>query len=116
MAKKANTGDNPKQIFFEDYLRKKDADAIRFMLNNEDGRWFIARLLRAEGLTASSFTGNSSTFYNEGRRAVAIGIRDRIEDLGKPELQLLQQAECELYEAEHYNYDTDNERSDADAE
>lgn len=100
---KANTGEQSKRITnLQDYIKLKDDEAYRFLLNDEKGRWFISRLLRAEGLVATSFTGNSATFYNEGRRAVVIAIRNKIEELGKAEYALLHKAEDELYEAEHY--------------
>lgn len=101
MAKlKANTGEQTQgEDDLRDYIQKRDDEAYRFLLRTAEGRWFIIRLLQQEGLTASSFTGNSSTFFNEGRRAVVIAIRDKIESLGREELSLLHQAEDEFYEA-----------------
>lgn len=111
---RANTGDGSQKIEnFQEYIRKRDDEAYRFLLQSTEGRWFLARLLKAEGIHAGSFTGNSSTFYNEGRRAVVIAIRDKILGLGKRELDLLHQAEDELYDAEHYlesEVETDGER------
>jgi hypothetical protein len=57
--------------------------------------------LKNEGLTAGSFTGNSATFYNEGRREVAVGIYQSIKaNLGLEGMKKLHQAQEELMEFE----------------
>ena len=74
---------------------------MRALLTSEDGRWFIARLLKNEGLHTSGFTGNSSTFYNEGRRSVAVDIYQNIRRLlGVEGIKLLHSAQEELMEFE----------------
>ena len=103
---KANTEEETNRVTdLQGYIRQRDDESYRFLLHSEEGRWFLARLMKAEGLNASAFTGNSATFYNEGRRAVVIGIRDKIEALGKSELSLLHEAELELYNVEHYIFE-----------
>lgn len=44
------------------------------LLNNPDGKLLLFRLIEETGVFASSFTGNSTTFYNEGRRSVGLGL------------------------------------------
>ena len=48
--------------------------AIQNLLNNPDGKLFLFRLIERTGVFASSFTGNSATFYNEGRRSVGLEV------------------------------------------
>ena len=77
----------------------KDKAALEWLLDNSNGRWFLARLMQQEGLTAGSFTGNSATFYNEGRREVVVGIYQSIKtQLGLRGIKLLHQAQEEMIE------------------
>ena len=77
----------------------KDKAALEWLLDNSNGRWFLARLMQQEGLTAGSFTGNSATFYNEGRREVVVGIYQSIKtQLGLRGIKLLHQAQEEMME------------------
>ena len=77
----------------------KDKAALEWLLENSNGRWFLARLMQQEGLTAGSFTGNSATFYNEGRREVVVGIYQSIKtQLGLRGIKLLHQAQEEMME------------------
>ena len=68
----SNTGEDNGRITQQKLLQmainSKDKAALEWLLGNSNGRWFLARLMQNEGLTAGSFTGNSATFYNEGRR------------------------------------------------
>ena len=50
------------------------------------GRKFIWHVLSLCELHSSSFTGNSRTFYNEGKRDVGLGV-----------LQLLEEADPTIY-------------------
>ena len=77
----------------------KDKAALEWLLDNSNGRWFLARLMQQEGLTAGSFTGNSATFYNEGRREVVVSIYQSIKtQLGLRGIKLLHQAQEEMME------------------
>lgn len=77
----------------------KDKAALEWLLDNSNGRWFLARMMQQEGLTAGSFTGNSATFYNEGRREVVVGIYQSIKtQLGLRGIKLLHQAQEEMME------------------
>lgn len=94
---KANITDEQRQYnaLMRHKQREKDEQAIRSMLGTETGRWFITRLLDATGIHAKSFTGNSETFYREGKRAIGIYVLQQIESLGMDGLRLKQQAEIE---------------------
>ena len=101
----SNTGEDTnrttQQKLLQMAINGKDKTALEWMLNNRQGRWFLARLLKNEGLTAGSFTGNSATFYNEGRREVAVGIYQSIKaNLGLEGMKKLHQAQEELMEFE----------------
>lgn len=107
MAKKyvSNTGDNITQATQQKLLQAavdgRDKAALEWMMKNRNGRWFLARLLQKEGLNAGSFTGNSGTFYNEGRREVVVGIYQSIKaQLGLRGIKMLHQAQEELMEFE----------------
>lgn len=63
-----------------DYMRERDIEALNHVLSDELGRWFFYRILDRAKLNSQSFTGNSTTFFNEGMRAVAISLQN---DLGK---------------------------------
>lgn len=97
----SNTGEDTsrttQQKLLQMAINGKDKTALEWMLNNRQGRWFLARLLKNEGLTAGSFTGNSATFYNEGRREVVVGIYQSIKtQLGLRGIKLLHQAQEEM--------------------
>lgn len=106
MAKyKSYTGDNSslekQQKLLVAAINNKDKAALEWMLGSANGRWFLARLLKNEGLTAGSFTGNSGTFYNEGRREVAVKIYQDIKtQMGLRGIKLLHKAQEEMMEYE----------------
>lgn len=54
--------------------RKQEIEDLRILLAQPEGRRFVARMLRVTRVFHDSFTGNSATFYNEGRRAVGTEI------------------------------------------
>ena len=97
----SNYDGQDKQRWVRQAIANKDKDALKVLLTTEEGKWFIARLLKNEGLTTSAFTGNSATFYNEGRRSVAVDIYANIKRLlGVEGIKLLHQAQEELMEFE----------------
>jgi hypothetical protein len=58
----------------------------RELLKTRFGRDFVWHVLSLADLYGSQFSGNSTTFYNEGRRSVGIDV-----------LQLLEDADPEAY-------------------
>ena len=82
-----------------DYIRssmaEKDRESLRTLLNMPEGRWFIVRLLDKTKVMLESFTGNSSTFYNEGRRSVGVALINEISNLGLDGFDKRQLAEKE---------------------
>lgn len=79
-------------------IRRLDEQALRSVLKSKEGRWFLMRLLDATRLNSSSFTGNSTTFFNEGRRAIGIELLDRVKELGIEAVKLKQKGEMEYIE------------------
>lgn len=45
------------------------AEDLKYVMSTEKGRRFIWQQLSKAGLFRTSFTGNSTTFFNEGKRA-----------------------------------------------
>jgi hypothetical protein len=97
----SNYDGDDKQKWVRIAIAQKDKEAIKALLTSEEGRWFIARLMKNEGLMSTAFTGNSGTFYNEGRRSVAVDIYQNIKSLlGVEGIKLFHSAQEELLEFE----------------
>ena len=99
---KSNTGEDRKQALLTEYMvreqARRDKEALLDMLGSESGRWFLMRMLDVTKVNSMCFTGNSKTFYNEGRRDVGLGIIKSILALGLQGIELKQQAEMEYAE------------------
>ena len=50
--------------------RDQELEDIRNILSTKSGIRFFKRFAESGGLFSSSFTGNSGTYYNEGRRSI----------------------------------------------
>ena len=97
----SNYDGQDRQRWVRKAIADKDKGALQTLLETEEGRWFIARLLKNEGLHSSGFTGNSGTFYNEGRRSVAVDIYTNIKTLlGVDAIRQLHKAQEDLMEFE----------------
>lgn len=99
---KSNTGEDRRQALLTEYMVKeqarRDKEALLALLGSESGRWFLMRMLDVTKVNSMCFTGNSKTFYNEGRRDVGLGIIKSILALGLQGIELKQQAEMEYAE------------------
>ena len=99
---KSNTGEDRKQALLTEYMvreqARRDKEALLDLLGSESGRWFLMRMLDVTKVNSMCFTGNSKTFYNEGRRDVGLGIIKSIVALGLQGIELKQQAEMEYAE------------------
>lgn len=99
---KSNTGEDRKQALLTEYMvreqARRDKEALLDLLGSESGRWFLMRMLDMTKVNSMCFTGNSKTFYNEGRRDVGLGIIKSILALGLQGIELKQQAEMEYAE------------------
>lgn len=99
---KSNTGEDRKQALLTECMvreqARRDKEALLDLLGSESGRWFLMRMLDVTKVNSMCFTGNSKTFYNEGRRDVGLGIIKSILALGLQGIELKQQAEMEYAE------------------
>jgi len=70
----------------------------RKMLKTRPGQDFVWHILAICNLYGDVFTGNSQTFYYEGKRAVGLEVLQLLEDVDKTayaELLLLKQKEAQ---------------------
>ena len=102
MMYKAITDEQHKQAKIQKLLMQEihrlDQNSLTSILKSKEGRWFLMRLLDATGVNSSSFTGNSTTFFNEGKRQVGLELLARIQELGFDAVKLKQKAELEYIE------------------
>ena len=99
---KSNTGEDRRQALLTEYMvreqARRDKEALLDLLGSVSGRWCLMRMLDVTKVNSMCFTGNSKTFYNEGRRDVGLGIIKSILALGLQGIELKQQAEMEYAE------------------
>lgn len=99
---KTNTSDDERQQELSRYMvmeiSRRDREALTELLSTKSGRWFLMRLLDATKVNSICFTGNSKTFYNEGRRDVGLSVLADIAGLGIDGIKRKQQAEMEYIE------------------
>ena len=55
-------------------VRKTEAEDLKWLMSGPRGRRIVFRFLLRSGLWHSSFTGNSETFYREGRREMGLWL------------------------------------------
>lgn len=53
---------------------KQYAEDLRYVMSTEQGRRFMWQTLSKAGLYRTSFTGNSATYFNEGKRALGLEL------------------------------------------
>lgn len=65
-------------------LRKNKRDSeikdFQWLMGDARGRRFMWRMLEMAGVYRSSFTGNSTTFFNEGQRNIGLMLVAEIHD------------------------------------
>ena len=61
-----------------DKKRERQLNDIRKVLSSAEGRRFFWRILGHAGLYRNSNTGNSQTFFNEGKRSEALFWLDEL--------------------------------------
>lgn len=80
-----NSNDATWTKFFQKASTDRDKWAPRAVLKTEEGKWVLSRILQITGIDTLSFTGNSFTYFKEGRREVGIQIKNLILSLGYEE-------------------------------
>tara|TARA_R100001377_G_C3192779_1_gene111300 strand:- start:2296 stop:2610 length:315 start_codon:yes stop_codon:yes gene_type:complete len=58
--------------------REGENEDIKQVLETQSGRNYIWKLLTSCGIYKSSFTGNSTTFFNEGKRSIGLEMLEDI--------------------------------------
>ncbi len=58
--------------------RREQLGDVRFLLTHEQGRRFLWRLMDHAGVYSTCFTGNSQTFFNEGKRDTGLFVLNEI--------------------------------------
>ena len=66
----------------QERIRERDIEALNHVLSTELGRWFFCRLLDHTNILKQSFTGNSETFFNEGKRKVGLTYMNMLGHIG----------------------------------
>ena len=61
-------------------LRDQQIADVQWLMHDPRGRRIMARLLDMAGTARNSFTGSSTTFYNEGRRSVGVELEAEVRD------------------------------------
>lgn len=57
---------------FDRLRRERELNDLAAVLRTAEGRRLVYRLFDVAGIFRSSFTGNSTTFFNEGQRQVGL--------------------------------------------
>ncbi len=68
----------------EERLRRRrelEKDDLKKILGTPEGLRFLWRLLEIAGIYRTTFTGNSNSFFNEGRRSVGLEIKADLMDV-----------------------------------
>ena len=61
--------------------RRQEVEDFKWLMAHKQGRRFVWRLLSEAGVYRSSFTGNSTTFFNEGKRNSGLMLLAEIHEL-----------------------------------
>ena len=60
--------------------RDGQIEDFKWIMSDKRGRRFMWRLLEVTGVYRTSFTGNSTTFFNEGMRNVGLIVMNEIHE------------------------------------
>lgn len=63
---------------YQKRLKDREVEDLKKILAHPEGRRFIWRLLSESGVFRTSFTGNSTTFFNEGKRDIGLLILSEV--------------------------------------
>ncbi len=92
MSRISKEAEQEKRLEAEKLEREVFLNDVRHVLSSVQGRRFVWRILDMAGVYRSSFTGNSTTFFNEGARNIGLRVLSDVMD-AKPEAFLLMQQE-----------------------
>lgn len=63
-----------------DNEERTEIEDLKWVMSNKRGRRFVWRLMERTGLYRTSFTGNSTTFFNEGQRNIGLFLVSEIHE------------------------------------
>lgn len=81
MAKEFNASDEKSvksQTQKDKNIRDTELEDWRLLLSKQWGRRLVWRILDQTGMYRTSFTGNSTTFFNEGARNIGLWLVDEV--------------------------------------
>jgi hypothetical protein len=58
--------------------RNGQIEDFKWLMSDKRGRRFVWRLLEMTGVYRTSFTGNSTTFFNEGQRNIGLMVVNEV--------------------------------------
>ncbi len=95
-----------KQKLKKKLVNKAEQEAFVWLMNDKRGRRFIWKLLERTGVFTSSFTGNSTTFFNEGQRNVGLFLMALINDYAPDQyIVAMKERKAELEQSRKQNFD-----------
>lgn len=95
----------------KDYMQERDMQALNHVLSTELGRWFFCLLMDRSGILKQSFTGNSETYFNEGKRKVGLLFHGDLNKLGIDGVKQYHLAQLEyIGQQEYFNNLVDKEK------
>jgi hypothetical protein len=69
----------------DERLRDRELADLRLVMSSVEGRRFVWRLLEKAGVFRTSFTGNSTTFFNEGMRNMGLMVLSDVHEAAAAE-------------------------------
>ena len=73
----------------QETVRQDDLRDVSWVMQNARGRRLVWRFLESAMVFRTTFTGNSTTFFNEGRRALGLELLADIQEVAGDEYQLM---------------------------
>jgi hypothetical protein len=87
-------------------LSKVEQSDFVWLMNDKRGRRFIWLMLERTGVFRTSFTGNSTTFFNEGQRNIGLLLLDMINTYAPEQyLTALQERKKEVEHTSRNSFD-----------
>lgn len=76
----------------EESKRERELMDVEYVMGSKEGRRFVDRYLRIAHVHTTSFTGNNTTFFNEGERNIGLRLLADVNE-ACPELYIEMQKE-----------------------
>ena len=73
----------------QETVRQDELRDLSCVMQNARGRRLVWRFLESAMVFRTTFTGNSTTFFNEGRRALGLELLADIQEVAGDEYQLM---------------------------